>query len=95
MSELKGLLPCPFCGEKHIAFDAGLYDQLIFAACGKCKTTGPHCKTRTEAIEAWNQRNKAPQIETLVETAKKYMETGDFDSGIKLRKLIQDYEAEQ
>lgn len=57
------LLPCPFCGYKHVGV---LYDPLnnggssAYVACPKCGAVGvPHMDEAT-AIAAWNRRVSNP-----------------------------------
>lgn len=51
-----GLKPCPFCGSRAKIYQA--YDNNFCIQCPKCTVTSPYCKSKEEAVEAWNRRVK-------------------------------------
>jgi hypothetical protein len=53
------LIDCPFCGKPAYLNDIGIgvypVVWLVFAECSSCSSRGSRCKTREEAIAAWNK----------------------------------------
>lgn len=56
------LLPCPFCGAKHVrphekcAGNHTSADKHYSIRCGVCTFNGPRGLTAEQAVEAWNRR---------------------------------------
>lgn len=48
------LLPCPFCGSKHIVFHDE--DGIVALACYDCGAEGPVRGDRLNAIAIWQKR---------------------------------------
>ena len=62
-SDLKDILPCPFCGSNHVSHSVGEYgdgSDSYYIECQSCAATadgGGHGKsTKQGAIQAWNTR---------------------------------------
>jgi Lar family restriction alleviation protein len=53
----EALKPCPFCGGKPINTRDTTFDKY-WVFCSVCFASGPHMKTKEEAIAAWNKRVK-------------------------------------
>lgn len=60
LQNLQQLKPCPFCGEKAVVLWRDSMDSqelLASVECVKCTAkTETNCKSREEAVEAWNKR---------------------------------------
>lgn len=60
--EKKELLPCPFCGAKHVrphekrAGNHTSADKHYSIRCGVCTFNGPRGLSAEQAVEAWNRR---------------------------------------
>ena len=57
----KGLLPCPFCGEKELDLISAEYACRTggreMVACLGCGTQGPWGESEQDAANRWNKRN--------------------------------------
>lgn len=52
-------LPCPFCGgDAKSEFMPLLENSYYYVRCKICRSSTRSCKTKDEAIAAWNRREK-------------------------------------
>ena len=53
------ILPCPFCGSRHLHIRHHLLTQAVI--CASCKSQGPHHRQVEDAILEWNMASKQRQ----------------------------------
>jgi Lar family restriction alleviation protein len=72
--EINKMESCPFCGCKRVDVvhkTINNCDYEWFAACCECGASSANCKTKQEAIDAWNKRISAASILGSIKTDKK------------------------